>query len=1087
VTLRTALALAAAALGLAARAAEQDRLTAENLAGMALRSIGPAAISGRIGDLAVHPTDPAIWWIAAASGGLWKTENAGTTWKPVFDAQGSYSIGCVTVDPRNPLTVWVGTGENNGQRSVSFGDGVYRSDDGGHTWARMGLERSEHVARIAVDPRDSRRVLVAAQGPLWAAGGDRGLYETRDGGRSWKRILHVDDDTGVTDLALDPRDPDVLYAASWQRRRQVWGVVGGGPGSGLWKSTDGGASWKRLERGLPKEELGRIGIALAPSRPDVVYAVIEARGKAGGFYRSTDGGGSWERRGDYVSKSPQYYQELFVDPRHEERVYSMDTWMMVTDDGGKTFRKVGERWKHVDNHVLWIDPRSSDHLLAGCDGGLYESFDRGATWRWFANLPLAQFYRVSVDEGVPYRIYGGTQDNGSLGGPSRTQTAHGITNADWSFVWYGDGFQSRVDPRDPNVVYAQAQYGELVRHDRRTGESTVIRPTPAPADPPLRWNWDSPLVLSPHGPTRLWFAAQRIFRSDDRGDTWEAVSPDLSRQLDRNVLRIMGRVWSVDAVAKNQASSFWGSVVALDESPLQPGLLAAGTDDGLVQVTEDGGRTWRRIERFPGVPERTPVSRLLLSRHERAVLWAAFDGRQAGDFKPYLLRSTDLGRSWTAATGGLPERNTVWSLAEDHVRRELLFAGTEFGLFATFDGGGRWVKLQGGLPPIQVRDLALQRREGDLVAATFGRGFYVLDDYAPLRAVTPALLEREAVLFAPRPAAPFVPAMPLGTRGKGSLGDAFYAADDPPAGALFTWWLRDEVRSRQKARQEREKEAAKKGGDTPYPPWEALRAEDREEEPALLLVVGDEAGNVVRRLPVSLSAGFQRAAWDLRLPPPNPTALKPPELDPWDEPPRGPLAAPGTYRAQLVRRLDGVAAPVGEPVTFEARPPSGSAALAAAEREALLAFHRRAGALQRAVLGAQKALEELLGRTEHLRRALDDAPRARPGQREAVVAARRKLLELKEGLSGDETRTRRQEPAPLAVAERVAQVVDATWFSTGGLTATQREDYRSAAAAFGPWLQRFRGAAEELRGLDAEAEAAGAPWTPGRVPEWRDE
>ncbi len=742
---RSAIALAAAlsivSIPLAAAKKTVKTETAEKkedaFKGLAFRGIGPAMISGRITDLAVDPRNPSIRYVTAASGNVWKTINAGTTWTPIFDDKGSYSIGCVTLDPKNPLTVWIGSGENNSQRSVAYGDGVYKSSDGGVSWENLGLKNSEHIATILIDPRDSGRVLVAAQGPLWAPGGDRGLYETRDGGKTWKAILTVDENTGVTDVVRDPRDPDVLYAASYQRRRHIWTLIDGGPGSGIWKTTDGGTTWKRLENGLPKEDLGRIGLAIAPSKPDVVYAVIEAANKAGGFFRSTDQGGSWEKRSPYVSGGPQYYQELFVDPKIETRVYSMDTWMQVTEDGGKTFRKVGETFKHVDNHVLWIDPEDTDHLLAGCDGGLYESFDRGTTWAWFENLPLAQFYKVGLDEAVPfYSLYGGTQDNNTVGGPSRTRTTHGIVNADWFITLGGDGFQTVVDPKDPNIVYSQAQHGVLARYDRRTGETVDIQPQPEEGEPSLRWNWDSPLIISPHSSTRLYFAANRIFRSDDRGDTWRAVSGDLTRQTDRNKLKVMGRVYSVDAVAKNASTSFYGNIVALAESPRKEGLIAAGTDDGLIQISEDGGSSWRAIGTFPGVPDESYVSRTVFSRHDAATMYAAFDNHKKGDFKPYVLASFDTGRTWRSIAGNLPERGTVYALAEDAVVPELLFAGTEFGVFFTRDRGTTWNPLKGGLPTIQVRDLAIQERENDLVLATFGRGFYILDDYRALRSAS---------------------------------------------------------------------------------------------------------------------------------------------------------------------------------------------------------------------------------------------------------------------------------------------------------------------------------------------------------------
>ncbi|MFQ6099222.1 MAG: glycosyl hydrolase, partial [Armatimonadota bacterium] len=459
------------------------------VAGLRFRSIGPGVISGRISDIAVDPTHRSTWYVATASGGLWKTTNAGTSFSPIFDGEGSYSIGVVALDPKNSNVVWVGTGENNAQRSVSYGDGVYKSIDGGGTWKKMGLEQSEHIGKILVDPRNSDVVYVAAQGPVFSGGGDRGLYKTTDGGETWTKILDGGEWAGVSDVVMDPRDPDILIAAVWQRARRQWGYIAGGPESGLHRSTDGGETWVKSQRGLPSEELGRIGLAISPVDPDVVYAIVEAANGKGGFYRSRSSGVSWQRMSDR-STIGLYYQEIFADPQDVDRVYVMDTRTWITEDGGKSFEVLGERNKHVDNHALWIDPEDTDHLIIGCDGGLYESFDRGATYDWFQNLPLGQFYRVEVDSTRPfYRVFGGTQDNSSVGGPSRTRTRRGGRNADWFLTQGGDGFYSRIDPSDPNTIYAESQYAGLTRFNLATGERVSIRPEPAPGEPPLVWHW----------------------------------------------------------------------------------------------------------------------------------------------------------------------------------------------------------------------------------------------------------------------------------------------------------------------------------------------------------------------------------------------------------------------------------------------------------------------------------------------------------------------------------------------------------------------------------------------------------------------
>jgi photosystem II stability/assembly factor-like uncharacterized protein len=697
------------------------------LNGFRFRSIGPAFTSGRIADLAVHP-NKRTWYAAAASGGVWKTENAGTTWTPIFDAQASYSIGAVVLDPKNPEIVWVGTGENNAQRSVSFGDGVYKSEDGGRTWKNMGLRQSEHIGKIVIDPRDSKVVYVAAQGPLWAEGGERGLYKTTDGGLTWTKILGGAKWAGVNEVELDPRNPDILVASTWQRHRHVWGYLAGGPESALHRSTDGGATWTKIS-GVPEGE-ARIGLARAPSDPDVLYAIVEAANDRGGVFRSDDNGVSWRRQGGFQTIS-LYYQRIFVDPKDADRVYAMDTYVMVSDDAGRTFTQLGEASKHVDNHVIWIDPDATDHYLVGCDGGLYESFDRGRSWRFFGNLPIPQFYKIDVSREAPfYHVYGGTQDNFSFGGPARTAHGNGIRNSDWFVTAGGDGFQSRVDPRDPNTIYAESQNGGLVRFDRRTGNAVRIAPEEEPGEEPARWYWDTPLVISPFANTRLYYASQRVYRSDDRGDSWTPISPDLSRNIPRTSMKMQGRLWSVDAVARNTSTSYAGSVTALAESPKAEGLLYAGTDDGLLHITEDGGKNWRKVASIPGVPDSSFVAYLEASPHDANVAYAAINNFKRGDFAPYLVRTTDRGRTWTVITGGLPTRGPTHAIRADHVTPGLLFAGTEFGLFVSFDNGTRWQPMKGGLPTIAVYDIAIQPEMNDLVLGTFGRGIYVLDDYS---------------------------------------------------------------------------------------------------------------------------------------------------------------------------------------------------------------------------------------------------------------------------------------------------------------------------------------------------------------------
>ncbi|MCX7895987.1 MAG: hypothetical protein N2447_08585 [Thermoanaerobaculum sp.] len=1074
------------------RAAEEKKdslWSAEVFAGLAFRSLGPAVNSGRICDLAVDPQNPKRYFIAVCSGGVWKTENGGVTFTPIFDKEQSYSIGCITMDPNNPHVLWVGTGENNSQRSVSWGDGVYVSRDGGETWQRVGLEKSEHIGRIVIDPRDSNVVYVAAQGPLWAPGGDRGLYKTTDGGKTWTRVLYVSENTGINEVWMDPRNPDVLYASSYQRRRHVWTLINGGPESTIYKSEDAGKSWRKVERGLPKEDKGKIGLCLSPANPDVLYAIVEAAEGKSGVFRSTNRGESWERRSDYATSSGQYYNELTCDPKDVNTLYAMDTWLHVSTDGGKTFRRVGERTKHVDNHAMWIDPQDTSHWLVGSDGGLYETWDRGATWQFKPNLPVTQFYRVTTDNSRPfYYIYGGTQDNNTLGGPSRTTSASGIVNSDWFVTTGGDGFVTRVDPEDPNILYSESQYGGLVRYDRRSGEEVDIQPQELPGDAPNRWNWDSPLIISPHNPKRLYFASQRVYRSDDRGDSWVPISGDLTRQIDRNQLPVMGKIWSADAVAKNASTSFYGNIVSLTESPLREGLLFVGTDDGLIQITEDGGMNWRRIERVGQVPERTYVSDLEASHHNPTTLYAAFDNHKMGDFTPYLYRSRDLGKTWENIAANLPPGHVVYSIAEDPKDPRLLFAGTEFGIFFSPDGGGRWVKLSGGIPTISVRDIAIQQREDDLVLATFGRGFYVLDDYSPLRGLTREQLEKPALLFPVKPAWAYIERTPLGSRGKGSQGDSYFTAPNPPFGAVFTYYLKEELLTLKEQRRKAEQEAEKQGKTPPYPTPDQLRAEAQEEPPTVILTVSDLEGNVIRRILGDKGKGFHRASWDLRFPPAHPIRGEraPEDPAPWEPQELGPLVAPGTYQVSLSQRVRGVETVLAGPVTFEVIP-LGQATLEAKDKVGELAFQRKVQRLQRAVLAAAEVVRDTQERLKRLKVAVERTPSAKPQWNTRLRQLEAELFKLDMALTGDREMARRNEPTLPSIRDRVVRIVSSLYTATAPATGTQKQQYAVAAEEFAKVLAGLRQlVTQELPALEGELEVAGAPHTPGRFPEWSD-
>lgn len=1053
--------------------------------GLRFRNVGPALMSGRIADIAVHPQDTSIWFIAVGSGGVWKTVNAGTTWKPVFDTQPVYSIGCVTIDPNNPDRVWVGTGENVSGRHVGWGDGIYLSRNGGRTWENMGLKDSQHISKILIDPRDSKTIHVAAEGPLWSAGGERGVYTSRDGGATWTPSLEIGPDTGVTDITLDPENPDILYAAAYQRRRSVAAFLGGGPESGIHKSEDAGLTWHKLKVGLPGGHMGRIGLAVSPIESRVVYATIEAAPEEKGFYRSTDGGESWIKRSSYTSggTGPHYYQEIFADPHVFDRIYQMDVWLHVSHDGGRTFQPVGEATKHSDNHALAFDPNDPDFLLVGSDGGLYSTHDLGRTWRYFANLPLTQFYKMALDNDTPfYSIHGGTQDNCSQAGPSRTLNQNGIFNHDWFTTTGADGYTCAIDPEDPDIIYAEWQNGSLSRYDRGSGELVGIKPQPEPGEDALRFNWDAPVIISPHSHTRLYFAAQHVYRSDDRGDSWTRLSPDLTRNIFRLEQPIMGKTWSVDALWDHGAMSMYGTITALSESPLVEGLIYVGTDDGLIQVTDDGGKTWRRIEAIPGVPGRTFTNDLRASKHDPDTVYAALDNHKTGDFKPYLMKSTDRGRSWVSITEGLPERTIVWAITQDHMKPELLFIGTEFGIYFTLNEGKHWVKLAGGVPTISFRDLEVQERESDLVGASFGRGFFILDDYSPLRHVTAEALDEEALLFPVKKALRYIERRPFNLRDKSFLGDGIFLAPNPPFGAVFTYHLKESLKTGKASRQKSEKELEKAGRPIPFPGWDALETESLEERPAVVLTVRDVSGQVVRRLPGPTTKGIHRIAWDLCYPDLSPTRLQATQLPPWADPPRGPMVAPGVFTVELSKIRNGEMTALSGPQRFTVEP-LGLNKLAEKDRAALLEYQRAVGELQRAMAGAGAAAGEISRRMQFIKKALLDTPEAGSGLLKKARELELRLAELQKELYGDYTRAGRSEPTPPSLMRRL----DMQLGSTSPVTATNRRGYAVASEGFEALLPRLRQLIEvDLPELEKEMEAAGAPWTPGRpIPRWK--
>ena len=825
-----------------------------------LRNVGPAFLSGRIADIKTHPENESVWYVATGSSGVWKTVNAGTTWTPIFDDQPSYSTGCITLDPSNPDVVWVGTGENVGGRHVAYGDGIYRSDNGGTTWKNMGLKKSEHISEIIVHPDNSDVVWVAVQGPLWTSAGERGLYKTTNGGTSWKRVLGNDQWTGVTDIMIDPRNPQILYAATWDRHRTVAALMGGGPGTALYRSDDGGENWTKLTEGLPESNMGKIGITISPQNPDVVYAAIELDRKSGAVYRSSNRGASWTKMSDTVSggTGPHYYQELYASPHEFDRLYLMNVRVLTSGDGGKTFVQLKERDKHSDNHAIVFKKDDPNYIMLGTDAGIYETFDNAETWRYIKNLPLTQFYKVAVNNAEPfYHIFGGTQDNGSAGGPSATDEREGIANKHWYKTLFADGHQSATDPVYNDIIYAETQQGGLYRIDLTTGEQVSVQPKAGLGESHERFNWDAPILVSPHNPKRLYFASYRVWKSESRGDDWEPISGDLTRNEDRLTLPIMGRKQSWDNAWDVGAMSNYNTITSLAESPVQEGLLYAGTDDGFIQVSENGGESWRKIPVTAlGLAPRTFVNDIKADLFDANTVYVALDNHKEGDFNPYLFKSTDKGQSWQSISGNIPDRTLVWRMVQDPVKKNLLFAATEFGIYTSLNGGTSWQKL-GGAPTISFRDLTIQKRENDLVAASFGRGFFVLDDYSALREFTEDNLSQKGKLFTPRTAKWFVPRSNIG-----NTGADYYFAKNPTYGAVFTYHLADEYQTAKEVRKEKETSLNKNKADIPFPGWDALDTERQEKEAQVVLSIQDSQGNVINKISQKASQGSHRMAWN---------------------------------------------------------------------------------------------------------------------------------------------------------------------------------------------------------------------------------
>lgn len=969
--------------------------TTDTLNGLEFRGIGPAIMGGRVDDLAVVERRPSTFYVATASGGVFKTLNNGVTFEPVFDDQTVSSVGDIALAPSDPSILYLGSGEPNNRQSSSWGNGVYKTNDGGKSWKHLGLADTHHIARIVVHPHNPDVAYVAALGHLWGPNKERGLFKTSDGGASWTNTRFIDEDTGFVDVAMDAESPDTLYAAAYQRRRTPFGFNGGGPGGGLWKTTDGGRTWTKLAKGLPEGELGRIGVTVYRKDPRIVYALIE-HAKEGGVYRSEDKGESWSKQSG-TNPRPSYYSKIHVDPTNDQRVWVLGAPMYYSEDGGKTFKNDLVQKIHGDHHALWIDPADPNHMILGTDGGIHLSYDRGRTWDFANSVPLAQFYEIAVDMRKPYWVYGGLQDNGSWMGPSRTLYQQGIGNEDWVRVGGGDGFYVQVDPSDHTVLYVESQDGNVQRLHTDRFERRVIRPEP-PEGERYRFNWNSPILISAHDPRTIYYGGNRLFGSKDRGDTWTLVTPDLTSGAERDKLTIFGKT-AKEMLSRNDGVVHFGSITTIAESLPAAGVLWVGTDDGNLHISRDAGASWTSIaSRVPGVPKGTYVSRVVASRTSEGAAYVAFDGHRGNDFRPYLFRSEDFGQTWRSLAGNLPMGATLSVVREHPKNPDLLFAGTESGLWVSWNRGGAWHKATSKLPTVPVDDLLVHPAEGDLVIGTHGRGVYILDDAAPLAALGASVLASDLHLFDMRRATQY-----RVYNHKANTGHKAFLAANPPDGALITYYLKSAPG---------EKDDVK-------------------------IVVKDASDALIRTLeaPKEKRAGLNRVSWDLRHEPPVPPD---PERPAFLGPPRGPFVPPGAYTVTVSVGSFSASRPVEVEEDPRIRLGDAERRLWYDQARAAAKLWTRADAANRATTSFKKQLGEL-------QEALKKDARATPALNEAVKALADKVEALAK-------RASRQDPlgfagAPLAEdPEPLLNQARGLYQATGSLTAPLTPQQSAALA-----------------------------------------
>ena len=1056
----------------------KDTILAKTFSSLKWRSIGPALTSGRISDIVVDKNNYAHYYVAASAGHVWETKNNGASFTPIFDNYGVYSIGCMAIDPNNKNVLWIGTGENNHQRVIGYGNGIYRSVDGGKSWENMGLKDSRQIGKILIDPRNSDVIYVAAEGSIWTGNKERGVYKSEDGGKTWSNVLFISENTGVANLSFDTENPDIIYAGAEQRRRKQYTKIGGGPESAFYKTTNSGKTWDKLTNGIPSVDKGGMAIAVSPADPNYVYVMFEASNGEGGFYLSKNKGGSFEKMNSYNS-SGQYYSEIFPDPNNRNKVVSVDTYSKFTEDGGKTWQGISISKRHVDDHAFWQDPKNTEHFIIGGDGGVYESWDNGSSFVYKNTLPVTQFYRVSVDNTKPfYWIYGGTQDNNSLGGPSQNLRNGGVSSSEWIATLGGDGFFQASDPGNPNIVYSAYQYGNIFRYDRLSGEKIKIKPQPEKDEETFRWNWDTPFFISKHKNSRLYIASNKVFKSDDRGNTWQKLSGDLTRNEDRNQFMVMGKYWPESAVAKDVSTSLWGTIVSMSESPIKAGLIYVGTDDGLIQVTEDDGANWRKISSFPGIAKYTYVSDIFASPTDENVVFATFNNLKNDDFKPYVLKSTDKGKNWTIISDNLPENESVNCIVQDKTNKNLLFVGTELGIYFSVDLGLNWAKLGSGMPDISVKDIAIQEDEHDIVIATFGRGIYVLDDYTVLQNYKKEDLGKTAKIY------PIEDALMYIKKGdRYGVGDAYYLAENPKFGALLTYYFKDTIKTLKQIRIKEEQDLFKKGEKISQPTKATLDAEKQELSAYLVFKIKNSKGEIVRKIFSKADAGLNRIYWNLRYMNTSPIYLKNNNFDMFSNGNDGILALPGAYTVELYLVKEGKEIKLTESVKFNTKLLE-QRSLPAKDEIKRDAFYANVAELWRLIQSSNKYLEEMNRKTKYMQQALHNANNSDLADELIMSNLLIRIDALEFKLNGTEAVASWEEVPPeiTPINNRLGELVWSAWESTSKVTDTQNKSYLILNNELKDILTQIETIDSVLVEMEDKLNELKAPYTPGRKP-----